>query len=281
MRHIYTSSWSLLPVTTTAFFIYTVFWGVGNSAPSLETCLWRSLLLVSPSVPVISTIPSTFPLFVHALSSVGEVVRLAARQYHPQNSRPSSREYSTRKDECATLEIQTSGCVGDYNHYRTLALQSTPDRAVSLLTCDVIESLQATSYPTLERGDLGENVLIEGLSFRFFQVGKQYCIDSSSCDEDEVEAGAIQREGADGSAPSSINHTVILEITERIQPCANLCKLPYINDESLTPKERIERCHEFIVHLDQWDGYRGWYAKVIQQGIIRNGATVSKLGGGK
>lgn len=190
----------------------------------------------------------------------GRVVRLAARQFHPQHSKPSSREYTTRKDELESLQIQTTGCVGDYNHYRTVALQSTVDRAVSLLTCDVVDNLR-TLYPDVKEGDLGENLLVDGVSFPFFQVGCRYCFDSSS-----------------SLLSLSDNNIVILEITERVQPCANLCKLSYINYESLTPKERIQKCQDFILHLDQQgDGYRGWYAKVIQEGTIAKGATVTKL----
>jgi MOSC domain-containing protein YiiM len=240
--------------------------------------------LCRPSSPT-GTFSNSFPLIgVDALSttaeSYGKVVRLAARNYHPQHSKPSSREYTTRKDEQETLEIQTSGCVGDYNHYRTLALNSTPDRAVSLLTCDVLESLR-TIYPDVSPGDLGENILIEGVSFRFFQVGQRYCIESSSMLDGDVLAMKDNDRDDPTNKPSSSSvfsgNGVVLEITERVQPCANLCKLPYINDETLTPKERIQRCQDFILHLDQWDGYRGWYAKVIQEGMVTQGAEVSKM----
>jgi MOSC domain-containing protein YiiM len=287
--------------------------------------LWWSLVAVGYCVGVTlvptatqrflsTTLAIHFVVRVHSLSfkqnqqKVGNVVRLAVRKYHPQHSKPSSREYTTRKDECSTLSIQKEGCHGDYNHYRTVALQSTPNRAVSLLTCDVLESLRAT-YPNaaILDGDLGENILVNGVTFQFFQVGKRYCIESLNNDysdentsdgTDSVVIGEIndfatsqdsdatgttiahQNETADLSLLSSLSvpaaplNRVILEITEPVQPCANLCKLPYINDEALTPKERIEKCQAFLRQLDQWEGYRGWYAKVIQPGTIQKWATV-------
>jgi MOSC domain-containing protein YiiM len=198
----------------------------------------------------------------------GEIVRVAARRYHPQYSKPSSREYTTRKNEFQSLAITKQGCVGDYNHYRTVALKSTPERAVSLLTCDVMTSLRAAYSKYREQindGDLGENILIDGVPFGYFKIGKRYCIDSS---------GIVDNSSLSTRIEAS---KVILEITEPIEPCANLCKLPYINDDSITPKDRIQRCQEFIAYLDRYDGYRGWYAKVIEEGIVKQGARLFEI----
>jgi MOSC domain-containing protein YiiM len=148
--------------------------------------LWRSFLTVgcSGGVAFFGLVPRTTHLFFssfvvdfvvraqalsfnHQQQQKGKVVRLAVRKYHPQHSKPSSREYTTRKAECSTLCIQIQGCHGDYNHYRSLALHSTPDRAVSLLTCDVLENLRAI-YPkaAIMEGDLGENILVDFSSFK-------------------------------------------------------------------------------------------------------------------
>jgi MOSC domain-containing protein YiiM len=199
----------------------------------------------------------------------GTIVRLAARKFHPQNSKPSSREYTTRKDERDTLRILKEGCEGDYNHYRTVALKNTPERAVSILTCDVMESLRSM-YPDytdqIQDGDLGENILVDGVTFRFFRVGQRYCIGSSP----------VADPAATDNREITTQSSVILEITERVQPCASLCKLSYINDDSMSPKERIQRCQDFILHLVQWEGYRGWYAKVICEGVVQKGAIISE-----
>lgn len=60
------------------------------------------------------------------------------------------------------------------------------------------------------------------------------------------------------------NH-VVLEITEPMQPCANLCKLPYSNNTNKRrPRECIESCKQFLQFLDQAPRFCGWYAKVLQ-----------------
>ena len=74
----------------------------------------------------------------------GTVIRIAGRKYDAASSKPSSRNYTTRKDSQPSATITKEGLNGDYNHYRTAALQSTPDRAISILTTDVMESLRAT-----------------------------------------------------------------------------------------------------------------------------------------
>jgi MOSC domain-containing protein YiiM len=206
--------------------------------------------------------------------AAGVVVRLAARQFDADSSKPSSRSYTTRKVELASSKkahITEEGVQGDYNHYRTVALKSTKDRAVSLLTSDVMAALRS-HYPkyVIENGDLGENILVDDVSFDFFQIGKRYKFVITPADENEGSSSS-------SSSPSSSHKSVILEITEKMDPCANLCKLSYINDESLQPKQRIAGCQDFLQFLDRYDGYRGWYAKVIQEGTIQKGAKVVLL----
>ena len=43
------------------------------------------------------------------------------------------------------------------------------------MTVDVLSALQAEGWP-LEEGDLGENVLVSGLPYGFFRLGKQYVV---------------------------------------------------------------------------------------------------------
>lgn len=83
----------------------------------------------------------------------------------------------------------------------------------------------------------------------------------------------------DSSSVSSMAEEVIVEITEPMEPCSNLCKLPYINDPSLpSSRERVARCQQFIEALGRRKGLRGWYAKVVQGGAIRVGDSVSVVG---
>lgn len=84
-------------------------------------------------------------------SSSGHVIRTASRPYQTSTggSIPSSRFYTTRKDSLPMITVAEAGVVGDYNHYRTVALKSTVDRAISILTNDVsthIKSLEGGSF---------------------------------------------------------------------------------------------------------------------------------------
>jgi MOSC domain-containing protein YiiM len=174
--------------------------------------------------------------------SIATIVRLAARKYDKHASRPSSRNYTTRKNAKNSLFVEKEGVADDYNHYRTVALDSTPTRAVSIVTTDVMTAL--AHHFSIKDGDLGENMLVGGILFDDIQVHEHY----------------------------KVGHDVILQVTEPMIPCANLCKLPCINNESLSPKERIEKCRTLLEFLDApGDGFRGWYAQVITGGEITVG----------
>lgn len=182
--------------------------------------------------------------------TLATVVRLAARTYTANGSKPSSRNYTTRKDSRESITVTRHGVENDYNHYRTVALKSTRDRAISILTTDVMTALQ-TKFPSCQLGDLGENILLEGMAFSELQIGKQYTFGE-----------------------------VVVEVTEPMIPCANLCKLSYINDEELTPKERVSKCLALLEFLEHpGDGFRGWYAKVISGGVIHVGDEVRAIHG--
>jgi hypothetical protein len=189
----------------------------------------------------------------------GHVIRTAVRPYQlPEGSSPSSRYYTTRKESLPMIVATEAGALGDYNHYRSVALQSTVNRAISILTTDVnsyVRNLDGGYFATIgyRDGDLGENILVDGVDFTYFQVGMQYRFSSSSSSSSSV------------GIPTS--EDVVVEITEKIEPCMNLCKLSYIKSEG--------RCKYLIEALAEEDGLRGWYAKVIQGGIIRVGDSLS------
>mmetsp|Transcript_41024 Transcript_41024/g.72139 ORF Transcript_41024/g.72139 Transcript_41024/m.72139 type:complete len:312 (-) Transcript_41024:210-1145(-) len=208
--------------------------------------------LFNQKYPLSSVSKSTDPKRIR-----GQVIRTAARPHQTSGgSTPSSRHYTTRKPSLPMIVVSDQGVTGDYNHYRTAALKSTENRAISILTRDVssyIQTLDGGYFANrgYRDGDLGENVLVEGVDFGFFQVGERYRFTS-------------QKEGT--------MEDVIVEITEAMEPCANLCKLPYINDPSISsPKERVGRCQYFIAALGKKEGLRGWYAKVVKGGVIRIG----------
>jgi hypothetical protein len=233
----------------------------------------------------------------------GRVIRTAVRPYQASGgSIPSSRSYTTRKPAVSMILVSENGAAGDYNHYRTLALRSTPDRAISILTGDVgsyVRSLDGGYFADVDGdgndaaaaddddddgdgdrrrrgywdGDLGENVLVDGVDFDYFEVGMRYRISSSSSKSNMGDGGS----SADAAMlpAAATEDDVVVEITEPMVPCANLCKLPYINDPKLEPKHRVARCQYFLEALGQREGLRGWYARVVKGGIVRVGDSLS------
>lgn len=57
----------------------------------------------------------------------------------------------------------------------------------------------------------------------------------------------------------------MIQITEACRPCTNLKFLPYVGDQRLS---------EFMRLLDR---RRGWYAKVLQEGMVRKGDSIEEL----
>jgi len=192
------------------------------------------------------------------------VIRTASKPFDATASTPASRSYTTRKESRGVIKLTPAGVDGDYNHYRTVALDRTADRAVSILTTDTLTLLKDAGYPAVQMGDLGENIYVDGVQFGFFEVGKRYRFATIAAD-------------AEGGNTKSQEGGVIVEITEKVEPCGNLCKLPYINDMQMQPKERLEKCKDFLFWLSQRDGLRGWYGRIIEGGNVKIGDKVSAL----
>ena len=142
--------------------------------------------------------------------------------------------WTTLKPEVSRFHVSTGGVDGDYNHYRTTSMKSTPDRAVSIITTDVLASLNGAGWPT-KPGELGENLLVDGFPYGAFRIGASY------------------KFGAE----------LVVQITEAIVPCGYLCTLPYLREKW--------RCQDFLRTLQ---GRRGWYGKVIVQGSVGQGDLV-------
>ena len=73
-------------------------------------------------------------------------------------------EHGIPKLAVSALVLDEQGVASDYNHYRTTRLARTNDHGVLLLALETLRSLQ-TEWP-IHPGDLGENVLTEGLVFQ-------------------------------------------------------------------------------------------------------------------
>jgi len=107
-------------------------------------------------------------------SKHGTVIRTAAKSYNKEGSEPSSKLYTTKKESRAEISLGPDGVNGDYNHFRTVALASTHNRAVSILTTDVLKTLKEVGWKDVREGDLGENIYVDGIDYTFFEVGKRY-----------------------------------------------------------------------------------------------------------
>jgi MOSC domain-containing protein YiiM len=203
------------------------------------------------------------------------IVRLGAKPYQVGASFPrGSNNYTTRKHSQSSVLVSKHGVEGDYNHYRNVALRNTTDRAVSIVMRGTIDYVRTNGYP-LQPGDLGENVLLEA---------------------------ADSEDGGDGSfliralRPGSMLHVVgespsygasgavVLQISEPMVPCANLCTLPHVQNPRCkdgtaepTPRERVEACQNLLQVLDAHVGLRGWYARVLQPGELRVGDQLELL----
>jgi len=132
------------------------------------------------------------------------------------------------------LVVHTEGCLGDFNQYRTKHKLSTPDRALSLITKQMLDTLTSEGWGPIMPGDLGENITIDGEMT--LEIGERYSIG-----------------------------TVLLEITELIEPCNQLQSLSYIGKEKRA------------AFLKTLKNRRGWYAKVLTEGIIIPGDKVIQI----
>ena len=92
------------------------------------------------------------------------------------------------------------GLEGDYNIYRTESKGNSPDRAVLLMSDDILDQLRAEGWP-VKNGDLGENITLTGIDYTSLKV------------KDKFSVGGIE-----------------IQITEACRPCVNLGVLPYVGE---------------------------------------------------
>lgn len=148
-----------------------------------------------------------------SMLGTGVVVRCAAK--HQNRSRATG--WTTSKPEVGGFAVTQAGAVGDYNHYRATVLKGTPDRALSILTTSVLQSLTREGWP-VQRGDLGENVFVDQIDYSAFAVGRTFAF---------------------GSA--------VVQVTEAIAPCSYLCTLAYLTNKA--------KCVQFIRTLQGRRGW--------------------------
>ena len=96
------------------------------------------------------------------------------------------------------LIVTLDGVEGDYNRWRTEKAAGDPDQAVLLLEEENLTALRAEGWP-VRPGDLGENLLVGGLSGADWRVGARLRIGE-----------------------------VVLELSKPCDPCVVLYGLPYV-----------------------------------------------------
>lgn len=170
------------------------------------------------------------------------VVRVAARSAAERTLRPWTNPARRSVD---VLRIRKLGAEGDYNHFRTTRKWNTPDRAISLMTLEALDSLRVDGFG-VEAGDLGENVTLDAPEALLKPGVCLYATNSSSRKRTNAEE-------EDCGSP------LILEITEGITPCRNLDYVPGL----ASLPERVRRRFPKACR-----GRRGWYARVIEEGDL-------------
>ncbi|CAB9508528.1 expressed unknown protein [Seminavis robusta] len=210
------------------------------------------------------------------------VVRLAARDRETRKKQGGTMKSKQKKVLCEKLEIIKDGCKGtakglfftkyniqDYNHYRMQGDSrkfeaGTMDRAVSISTVSAYDTLQKaldhTGKIKVERGDLGENILIDGPPATATTVGSK--------DASGLFVGAKIRVGS-----------ALLEVTEANNPCYRF------NTQSWAPHAKEiwgnsapdGNCAKWFkspqcpLNHQVNPGVRGWLARVVEEGETRTG----------
>jgi MOSC domain-containing protein YiiM len=144
-------------------------------------------------------------------------------------------EHGLGKRPVESVRVGFDGLDGDYNTYRQERLDGDPDSAVMIMTREMIDELNSEGWP-IEYGDIGENILAEGIPYDNFSPGCRFRIGG-----------------------------IIVQIARTCDPCRNLYSLPYVG---------TEKGPRFLRTLL---GRRGWYARVIQEGIVRKSDTIEPV----
>ncbi|RMG30118.1 MAG: MOSC domain-containing protein [Methanobacteriota archaeon] len=119
-------------------------------------------------------------------------------------------EVGIPKQSIEVAQVTEWGVENDFNYYRFYSKGNTKDRAVLILTKEIIDDLNREGWP-VGIGHLGENLTLESVQSSELDVGTELCV------------GEVQ-----------------LQITELCQPCRTLANLNYVGQE---------RVDEFITTL--------------------------------
>jgi len=204
-----------------------------NKSPVLTP---RQRLLYGLDRYVATQLPTRLPPpTCERASNLFRVVRVAVKS---QELRGAAKWTNPLKAETpGLLHVGLDGVQGDYNHYRTAHKASTRDRAVSLVTLDMLASLQNDGFG-IRAGDLGENLTLEGHGA-------------------ELSPGMRLRvEQEAGTAAAALE----VEISEPMIPCRNLEHIDALASLRDNERRAFPRACQ---------GRRGWYARVLVAGDIQ------------
>ncbi|MED5350257.1 MAG: MOSC domain-containing protein [Candidatus Thermoplasmatota archaeon] len=149
----------------------------------------------------------------------------------PKQGLPKDR--SIPKNPEPNLLITKLGAAGDINHYRLTKKNNEEDMAILVLSSQELEQLKQKGYDFLP-GDLGENILIEGLPVDQIKPDMYLNFESG----------------------------LSLQFSRICDPCSKLNQLPNIGSK------RIKNL------LKDAMGLRGWYARVIVEEKVSIGDLV-------
>ena len=102
-----------------------------------------------------------------------------------------------------TAIVTKLGIQDDYNNFRNNKKGNDPSMALMLLSYDIISQLNEEGWP-VKSGDLGENIMLEGVNYSDFAPKKKYRI------------GKVE-----------------IEISFVCDPCMTLQNLPYIGKKNI------------------------------------------------
>ncbi len=113
-------------------------------------------------------------------------------------------------------QISKFGIEGDGNIHRSIKDNNNADRAISILTDDVINQLNKEGWP-IKPGHLGENLSLKNIKYKSIQPKQKYLIG-----------------------------TTIIQISFACSPCSTLRLLPYIG------KKRIKEFTKTLTNRRGW-----------------------------
>ena len=138
-----------------------------------------------------------------------------------------------------SAKITFQGLEGDYNRYRTEKQHSRLESALMLMPLEMILQLNQEEWP-IEPGHLGENITTQGIPYDSFAPGKIYRVGQAE-----------------------------IQITEPCTPCTNLYLLPYVG------RERVLEFKKILCPTKS-QNRRGWYAKVLTEGMVHQGESIEE-----